>query len=147
MSDQREQPAGEHIDALIDAYVLGALDDAEMAQVEDHLETCARCRALLRTARETADALLLAGPLVAPPPSLRAKVLARVHALAEDERRGVGPMLRARPGRAAARQGLLARLLGRRVSSGERDETLEQLAALLANPESLVWEVAGTEEA
>ncbi|HEX6819300.1 MAG TPA: anti-sigma factor, partial [Ktedonobacterales bacterium] len=31
--------------------------------------------------------------------------------------------------------------------SPERDETLEQLAALLANPESLVWEVAGTDEA
>lgn len=146
-----DEQHGEHVDSLIDAYALGALDAEEMARVEDHIEGCASCRALLATARAAADALLYAAPPAAPPPQLRAKLLARVHALAEEERRGIAPAMRAQPAQTAAREGLLARLLGRGRASGqalgENDETLEELAALLANPESLVWEVGGTAEA
>lgn len=44
------------------AYVLGALDTAERAAFEAHLETCAECRERVTAARESAD--LLAGVLV-----------------------------------------------------------------------------------
>jgi anti-sigma-K factor RskA len=66
-----------HIDDLVDAYALGALEPDEVDVVERHLETCASCRALADAARRTLDLLLYAVPPVAPPPSLRARVLAR----------------------------------------------------------------------
>jgi anti-sigma-K factor RskA len=137
---------GQHIDDLIDAYALGALDADETARVEDHLESCAACRALAAAARARADALLYAAPLVEPPLDLRARVLWRVHTIAEEERAGRAPALRARQAGSVGRQGLLGRMLGgwRRE---EGDETLRQLSALLADPEVLVWDVNGTPEA
>lgn len=70
--------AQEHVDDLIDAYALGALEPAEVERVERHLEGCAACQALLDSARAVADDLLVAVPPVAPPPALRARVLDRI---------------------------------------------------------------------
>lgn len=142
----------EHVDELIDAYVLGALQPEDMARVEDHIQTCASCRERLAAARATAETLLYAAPLVEPPVGLRDRVLRGVHTFAEQERRGEVPVVRAQPGtarrQATTGRGPLARLLGnRRREPTAGDETLDELAALLANPESLVWDVNGTTEA
>jgi len=58
------------------AYVLGALEPEEMAEVERHLETCKRCQAGLRWAIPALNALPEAVDQVEPPPSLRANLLA-----------------------------------------------------------------------
>ncbi|MBA3825090.1 MAG: zf-HC2 domain-containing protein, partial [Ktedonobacterales bacterium] len=78
-------PENRHIDDLLDAYALGALEPYEVAEVEAHLEGCASCRQSAARARATAQHLLLAAPAVQPPAALRAKVLARVHAVAAQE--------------------------------------------------------------
>lgn len=139
------QQHGEHVDDLIDAYALGALEPDERARVEDHLETCSRCRTQLTAARARSDELLFSAPPATPPAGLRSRIIAQVHAVAEGEHRGTIPTLRAQTAREAGRQGLLARVLGSRLV-GADDETLQRLAALVANPESLVWEIAGTDE-
>src|SRR5690349_21510681 len=67
-----------HVDDLVDAYILDALEPDEVDFVESHLEGCEGCRALVAEARATRDALLMAPPLASPPPALRARVLARL---------------------------------------------------------------------
>lgn len=60
--------------ALAAAYALDALDPAERAEFEAHLETCASCRTDVDELREAAGELgaIAASP---PPPHLRARVL------------------------------------------------------------------------
>jgi anti-sigma-K factor RskA len=142
---------GGHVDNLIDAYALGALEPDETAQVEAHLERCARCHRLAATARATAAALLYAAPLVEPPAGLRAKIIDRVHAVAAEEQRTLPGMRPREPiggGGQSSRAGLrrvLAGLLGREQRANDR--AARRLAELLAHPDSAIWEVAGTEEA
>lgn len=67
---------------LLPAYVLGALDPEEQAQVEAFLRTH---RALVRRIRElaqAADALALAPPPVSPPAHIKADLMARIQAQA-----------------------------------------------------------------
>src|SRR5205814_8450844 len=45
-----------------------------------HLEACPGCRQVLDELSETADALLLAGPVVAPPDGFEDRVLERIEA-------------------------------------------------------------------
>jgi len=150
----------EHVDNLIDAYALGALEPDEEAHVEAHLAMCAPCRSLVAPARATAYALLSALPLIQPSSDVRSKVLSRVREVAEEERQGRAPALRARHGPQQAHRaprGPIARVIWgvlRRVPDREsaaqdepQDETLARLAQLLAEPESVIWEVAGTPEA
>ena len=49
------------VQLLLGAYALDAVDDAERAEVEDHLRECARCRAEVAEHRETAAFLAHAG--------------------------------------------------------------------------------------
>jgi anti-sigma-K factor RskA len=135
----------QHVDELLEAYALGALEPDEARAVEAHLAGCARCRALADAARETAAALAYAAPLFDPPASLRARVLARVHEVATEERA-------LWPGRSesggAPRRGRLLSILGRGRSENEPNDALaEEIKQLLANPESAVWEISGTPEA
>ncbi len=74
----------EHVDNLIDAYALGALEPDEVALVETHLQTCDACRALLEQVRAVSDGLLLAVPAATPPASLRASILNRIHEIHEE---------------------------------------------------------------
>lgn len=137
-----------HVDNLIEAYALGALEPDEVDRVEAHLATCSACRALVAPARATANALLLAAPQVQPPAGLRGKVLARVQAAAQEERAGRAPALAAQHVRSPQRgpiSRVLAGLLGREPT--EHDEAWQRLRQLLAEPDSLIWEVAGTAEA
>src|SRR5215467_9913757 len=69
-----------HVGDLLDAYALGALEPEEVDRVERHLDICEGCRSMLEPSRQTADALLVAAPPVAVPPTLRARMLERVHA-------------------------------------------------------------------
>ncbi|MGA8247905.1 MAG: zf-HC2 domain-containing protein, partial [Nocardioides sp.] len=68
------------IHALSGAYAVDALDDAERAQFEAHLATCPECRAEVRSFSETA-ALIAEAVVEAPPPGLRAGVLAGIGAV------------------------------------------------------------------
>ena len=68
----------EAIQELIPAYALGATDPDESAQVEVHLRTCARCRALLADYQLLADELLYTVPYTAAPPHLQADLRRRL---------------------------------------------------------------------
>jgi anti-sigma-K factor RskA len=63
------------VHALSGAYAVDALDDIERAQFERHLAGCAECRAEVDSLREGAS-MLTEISLVAPPSSLRERVLA-----------------------------------------------------------------------
>ncbi|WP_181407558.1 anti-sigma factor [Nocardioides sambongensis] len=70
-----ELPAAD-LHRLSGAYAVDALDDMERARFERHLADCADCRAEVAELQETAT--LLATDEVAPPPDLRAAVLAGI---------------------------------------------------------------------
>ncbi|MFC6237892.1 anti-sigma factor [Longivirga aurantiaca] len=65
------------VHALSGAYALDALEPAESAAFEEHLESCASCRDEVRSLREAAGALAL-DVAETPPPSLRSSVLAGI---------------------------------------------------------------------
>ncbi|MFB9318680.1 anti-sigma factor [Cryptosporangium minutisporangium] len=69
----------DHLDLLNGAYALDALDDVERAAVERHLRTCTSCAVEVAEFGEAA-ARLGAAAAVAPPPDLRARVLAEARA-------------------------------------------------------------------
>jgi hypothetical protein len=65
---------------MLDELALDVLPGDRMAALLDHLEQCPGCRHLLDELSETADALLLAGPVAAPPPGFEDRVLDRIQA-------------------------------------------------------------------
>jgi anti-sigma-K factor RskA len=65
----------EHVDELIAAHALHALDDADRRLVDAHLASCERCRAQLREMEGVAAALAYAAPAAEPPPELRSRLL------------------------------------------------------------------------
>lgn len=62
----------------ISAYVAGALDAAEAAALEAHLETCASCRAELAGYRSLGQSLLMAVPPKQPSAALRKRLQSRL---------------------------------------------------------------------
>lgn len=65
----------EHVDGLLVEHVLDTLSPEERAAADAHLAGCPRCAAeLARTAELLADLALDAAP-IAPPPSLRGRIL------------------------------------------------------------------------
>jgi len=68
------------------AYLLGALDERERHDLEDHLAECAECREELQWLRGAADALPRSVEQHEPPPRLRASLLAEVGVEGERER-------------------------------------------------------------
>ena len=122
------------------AYALGALEVEERAEVEAHLEGCARCRRQLHTYTEAAAALGEGAPQVEPPPELRQRLLERAAALGPAtrprQRLPRWPLL-APPSAAAVAAGvLLLALLATQVvllrSIGELRRQNAQLTAQLA---------------
>ncbi|NMO52486.1 anti-sigma factor [Actinoplanes sp. TBRC 11911] len=89
------------IHALLGAYVLDAVDDVERARFDRHLRECGECRAEADELREAA-ARLADGAWSAPPPSLRANVLAAIATT-----RQVAPAVPVAPRRPVARWRLL----------------------------------------
>lgn len=68
------------------AYVLGALESDEAAEIERHVEGCTDCREWLAAEQTVAAALSLSVPQVEPPSRLRAAIMAA----ARDDARPVG---------------------------------------------------------
>lgn len=68
------------------AYALGALEAAEAAVYERHLDSCASCRERLQWLAPAVDRLPTAVEQISPPPSLRESLMATVRAEA-----GVAP--------------------------------------------------------
>jgi Putative zinc-finger len=66
--------------AMLDELALDVLPGDRRATLLGHLEECPGCRHLLDELSETADALLLAGPVVAPPAGFENRVLERIDA-------------------------------------------------------------------
>ena len=62
------------IHALVGAYAVDALEPSERTLFEEHLATCADCRAEVQSLREAA-ALLADASAVEPPPALRERLL------------------------------------------------------------------------
>jgi len=148
--DRQMDEQDEHVDNLIDAYALGALEPDEVARVERHLESCDACRALLDAVRAVTSNLLLAVPQAAPPSALRGRILSRIH----DETPPVGqpieqhapvsPAETTRPGRMGR---LLRSLFGGEtpdLADGEADTLLRDL---LLDPDVTIKPIAGTEHA
>jgi Anti-sigma-K factor rskA, C-terminal len=65
------------------AWVLGALDEHEAGSYEEHLRSCAQCRAQVALLRVPGDALTLATEQVPPPPELKDRIMRVVSAEAE----------------------------------------------------------------
>lgn len=75
--------ACEAVDALLTAHLLGALDGSEEALVEDHLTSCATCRA---ARQDTARCLEeVAAPPEAPPPQVWNAIRARIERAGGDD--------------------------------------------------------------
>ncbi|MER7440383.1 anti-sigma factor family protein [Micromonospora avicenniae] len=67
MKSDSSMPAGDHVD--IGGYLMGALDEEQVRQVEEHLAGCAECRTEVESLQEwtmalqaVPDAMLLDGP-------------------------------------------------------------------------------------
>lgn len=63
---------------LVPDYVLDLLEPGELKDFEAHLATCDECRSEVEQFRETMGVLADAVPVLAPPPGLKDKLLARV---------------------------------------------------------------------
>ena len=70
---------GEH-DADLAGWVLRALSPQEAERFTAYLETCPSCRAEVARLTEASERLVDAVPLLPPPPELRERVMASVHA-------------------------------------------------------------------
>ncbi len=145
----RQDRQDEHVDNLLDAYALGALETDEVAQVERHLETCDECRALLDAVRVVTGELLLAVPQAAPPPALRGRILSRIH---DEAQPASQPSEHApAPQTEATRPGRMGRLL-RSLFGGETPEIADSdadtlLRDLLLDPQVTIKPIAGAEHA
>jgi anti-sigma-K factor RskA len=132
-----------------DVYALGALDGEELAQFEAHLATgCATCAERLRETREALALLPRSLPPVAPPPSVRARVLERIAA----EPPVVGAPVPIRPERRRGRilwwagwAGLAAAVALLVVVNLQLSTTRQQLRTLQGRLETLQMELAERE--
>lgn len=70
----------DHVQDLLPAYVLGALEVDEARRVDEHLPTCGLCRQELHELSDTASALALWAPAVEPRPEVKDRLMARVRA-------------------------------------------------------------------
>lgn len=81
----------EHVEELIDLYALGALEPAEQAAVDEHLDSCPRCRLQAEEAKRIVLLLAWTPDQHDPPPHLRERVQRRIAQLQRLE--GNGPRL------------------------------------------------------
>src|ERR671927_444607 len=65
---------------MLAEHALDALDANEARVLEEHLSTCAACRAELAEWRNTTAALAFSARLAEPPPALRSRLLENVRA-------------------------------------------------------------------
>jgi hypothetical protein len=65
----------ENVRELLDAYALGATDEAENKAVEEHIAECVRCWDELATAQRAAALIPLTMPMQEPPARLRERIV------------------------------------------------------------------------
>jgi hypothetical protein len=82
------EKTAEHPSDDLAAYALGALEPAEEAAVQAHLDGCDRCRDELEWLRPAVDMLPASVPQVEPPRSLKRDLMKTVRADAREERGG-----------------------------------------------------------
>ena len=75
---QASGPGHEHWHDATGAYVLAALDETERAAFEQHLAGCPACREEVDQLLPAARALPISVDPVAPPPALKARIMAEV---------------------------------------------------------------------
>jgi len=88
-SDQHARIVG-----LLEDYALGELARDEQRDVEAHLHSCAVCAEVLRDINEALTLVADTVPAVAPPPSLKGRVLASVAAQPQERAREQAPDIR-----------------------------------------------------
>jgi len=66
---------------MLPLYGLGTVEDAEARAIEEHLTTCAECRAEVDDWRDTTSALAYAAMPAEPSPELRSRIIERVRSL------------------------------------------------------------------
>jgi anti-sigma-K factor RskA len=147
---------------LTGVYALDALADDERADVDAHLAACPSCAEEIRGLQETATRLALA-TAVAPPPDMRARVLAAVpqtrqlppvagaHRRQSAGRTGLLRFSRARAGVATSMLALAAALVFLLVTQVSTSNQLHQqqagnqaVAAVLAAPDAHVENMPAT---
>ena len=115
------------------AYLLGALEPAEAAALEQHLAGCEECRTELTWLRPAAQMLPESVERVEPPPELRARIMGEVRSGAEPEkarRRSRRPLLGLRPAIGLATALLLAAgVAGYAIRDGGSDGGATTVAA------------------
>jgi len=70
--------AKEHVTESLPAYALGALDDVEAKEIQEHLGECAACRSELTLYEDVAGQLAHAVPRSEPPVGLKRKVMGEI---------------------------------------------------------------------
>jgi anti-sigma-K factor RskA len=135
-----------HVDEQIDAYVLGALEPHEIAEVEAHLAECETCRALLAASRRVADLLYYAvGTFALPPERVRQGILARI---AQEQRPGAMPTPPVSAAPASFMERLRAALRPRSAAApAHTADALQVALELLTSPRVTVRGLSGTDEA
>jgi anti-sigma-K factor RskA len=116
-------------EALLGAYTLGALTEAEALQVEAHLAACEQCTARAAEFQQIAKGLLHLAPEVDPPAALRARLMATLDEDAQPARRSNAAGRRLGWAGALAAVALLALNLAQWVRNASLQAQLESLAA------------------
>ena len=83
-----------HPDELLEAFALDALEDDEHLQVEQHLESCGRCRGYVAQLHQTTSGLGLFLDQVQPPAALGLRIRQGLAAPVEDAPVATGPSSR-----------------------------------------------------
>jgi anti-sigma-K factor RskA len=136
---------------LSGAYALDAVDDNERRLFEEHLETCADCRAEVAEFRATAAYLGMA-VAVPPPPQLRDRVISQIRQVRQlpPERNNVRPIRGVSRGRftlvAAAASILAAIAIALGVIAYQTDQRNDELTAQLEQRQEDVAALAAEAE-
>lgn len=143
--------AHEHYEELVAAYALDALDRDARSEVERHLAECETCRDTLRDLTRVSASIGLGVEPVAPPPSLRARVVEAARGSADAgavSRRPAPPVATGAWRGALATAASLAAAVGLGLYSlslrSQLDSTREMLAEALDRVVELRREVAET---
>ena len=139
-----------HVEDLLPAYALGALEPAERLAVEEHLEQCAYCTPLVREYLEATAVLASLSPPAVPPARLRDRILAQARPARISWRAGNSPWLRWRTAGYAVAASLgilfLGVLLGSVLDLQQEVRTLRQqntsLSSMINDQRNLTYVAA-----
>ena len=138
------------VQPLLTEYVLDELDAPQRREVEQHLRTCDECASETRELSQAFQSIGLAPEPIAPPPHLRAQVLARLARESDavtaqpapaprETRRFLWPLAFA-----AAAAGLLFAIAAIWTSMQVRRDLQRELASARAEADRLVTEMSAT---